>query len=158
MPASFPYFPFKVREYKIEVVCMLGGAEFILLKATQWRRRRQNQLEAIHKATSLESWNGRLGWQASLHLMCQACSRCWAGGDQMHTGDLDKVQPPSTCYVTNEINLEPTVCCADISETVQRLLKNHGSQFCELAHDTPGRGLFPWKTALRVTAVMATGH
>lgn len=32
------------------------------------------------------------------------------GGDQMHTGDLDKVQPPSTCYVTNEINLEPTVC------------------------------------------------
>lgn len=39
------------------------------------------------------------------------------GGDQMHTGDLDKVQPPSTCYVTNEINLEPAVCCADISET-----------------------------------------
>lgn len=56
--------------------------------------------------------------------------------DQMHTGDLDKVQSLSTCYVTNEIILEPAVCSADISETVQRLLMNHGSQFCLLAHHT----------------------
>lgn len=76
---------------------------------------------------------GKLEWQA---WMASESSSYVLSLFQMHTGDLDKVQPPSTCYVTNEINLEPAVCCADISETVQRLLKNHGSQFCLLAHDT----------------------
>lgn len=135
--ASFLYFPFKVREYRSCVYVGWGGVYF-----AQGHTLEKEETESARGDTQSNfsgKRNGGLGWQASLHLMGQACSRCCVCVcvcDQMHTGDLDKVQPLSTCYVTNEIILEPAVCSADISETVQRLLMNHGSQFCLLAHHT----------------------
>lgn len=77
--ASFSYFPFKVREYKIEVVCMLGRAEFIFVEGHTLEKEETESARGNTQSNISGKWNGRLGWQASLHLMCQACSRCWGG-------------------------------------------------------------------------------